>query len=98
MDEFGVNRKGSLYENINDASNSGAQWFGLDDCLGTLLLILSHLPSLPRPSPKLTFSSFFFWCGFVPSLSGSARIVRVLISYYTMMFMYPVTFFIFLTR
>lgn len=31
---FGVGKAGSLYENVNDASNSNAQWFGLDDCVG----------------------------------------------------------------
>lgn len=32
--EFGVGRSSSLYENVNDASNSAEQWFGLDDCVG----------------------------------------------------------------
>lgn len=60
IEQYGIGRKGSLYENVNDASNSSAEWFGLDDCIG--------------------------------------RIVRVLISYYAMMLMYPISFFIFLAR
>lgn len=32
--EFGIGRSSSLYENVNDASNSAEQWFGLDDCVG----------------------------------------------------------------
>ena len=43
--EFGVGRPSSLYENVNDASNSAEQWFGLDDCVGKHDKPLQYIPS-----------------------------------------------------